>query len=610
MKFIFKRFHVYDLIVRGNIKEAKIYFNSAFKEVINEKYFTHIVNYFSMIFNNTIGLCLIRLNYIELKKHFYKRMELRLSELLFKKDQGVCIEYVKGYTLGPCLPNENCNNYPLLDIELKLMKKIILCLLPYTGIETIKRFYEDMDFFNNEFFKINYMYIFQYISEMIQSKNNINFENYHTNNFDNSRYSIYQEDSNDSNNNKYHDLCNRRKEIDFLDYHSLEKISIRDLQQKDYLVLEREYLEEASNLSISKLLGFRYNIVEENLLVKKYVIGTNNKYSNQLKMIKYQNQRQFNKLDIKHADNNYDNITFRRNHSFLKNFILKSLKKETLDKIIIRRFKKEVKKQIKGLKPKNNSSNRKCLNSRSNKNKNNKISINIDTNTNTDSFLNIDDACLAFLVDFSNSKFSPPFNYQNTYFKSYNTSYLIWLFSFPVICSKYEYFSDEFAYVLNDEIISSYNLSVTDPYMCNKLLYYIKNLCYIYIDEKKQIDYLIDQSKINHADSIYIDDSKHDDLNNINVSSSSNIYKEELENNSNDSGFNYIKNNNSEGKECFSIFNGENNLDICNESISNTDYNAFFESSIYKYDSLDFSSELRRKNDLKYYKSQLEDNSC
>lgn len=91
----------------------------------------------------------------------------------------------------------------------------------------------------------------------------------------------------------------------------------------------------------------------------------------------------------------------------LKKYTFKSVKRENIDKKIIRKFRNFIKNQVKNVE-------------------------------------NQDD----FVKDYANNSLFPPFTYKTQSFKSFNSSYMIWLFSNQEIYQLY----DEFISINHDEI--------------------------------------------------------------------------------------------------------------------------------------------------------------
>jgi hypothetical protein len=141
------------------------------------------------------------------------------------------------------------------------------------------------------------------------------------------------------------------------------------------------------------------------------------------------------------------------------------MKKENIDKKIIRRFRKFV---------------RSCLG--------------IDSSHDQDSCVtSIKDISLgksqvdtSFTHFFAYKKVLPPFNNGTINFKSFSSEYLSWVFSDQQLKSLYETFADELSDKISEELINDYNLTVNDTKICSKLPYYIKNLSNFYGDESEE----------------------------------------------------------------------------------------------------------------------------
>lgn len=233
-----------------------------------------------------------------------------------------------------------------------------------------------------------------------------------------------------------------------------------------------------------------------------------------------------NNLDVFRINaQNRNYSTYNRNNSFLKEFMPRFMKKESIDKMILRKFKKYLKKllgnytsdDIKNMKI-NFKSNNKINSSRCNlisNNKSNNINDNISNyrNINDSNITNINSLVeyiginnktndcdskeatdiytyssflsFEFLFEFINNNYLPPFKNNKYCFKSFSTQYLLWLFNNEIICIFYKDFISEFSSSIYDFFLQEYDLVNKENSICDKLKYYINNLSELYDSNSK-----------------------------------------------------------------------------------------------------------------------------
>lgn len=183
----------------------------------------------------------------------------------------------------------------------------------------------------------------------------------------------------------------------------------------------------------------------------------------------------------------YSYIKFRKSNYFLSQFSPRFLKKESIDKMIIRRFKKYLNAKLFNI---GNAKNKKRRNE--NMNIDNNSYSNCSTSCSSsihDSFIYSYYDTISFLNDLVRSKYTPPFNINDVKIKSYNTHYLIWLFSSNIVCYYYELFVDDCKDIVFNKIIKDYNIVSREPEICGKLKYYINNLTNVYRDSWNILNY-------------------------------------------------------------------------------------------------------------------------
>lgn len=183
------------------------------------------------------------------------------------------------------------------------------------------------------------------------------------------------------------------------------------------------------------------------------------------------------------------NQRFRTTNSFLKTFSPKFMKKENLDKKILRRFKKYVGLVLKNeliserVGGSNNPVNRKISKSTAglscSKSTNSKSTLEY-TIDNDSLKSSIRQRNLMFAYEFATKNYLPPFKANKLAFKSFNTKYMLWLFSDPAIFRYYKDFGEEYSTKLSDLIINEYDLLNKEAILCKQLPYYIRNMANFY----------------------------------------------------------------------------------------------------------------------------------
>lgn len=531
------------------------------------------------------------MNYLDFKCEFFNFLEKEANEKLNNSNilQFVC--RVKGYNLGPCIPTDYVGEISLLKAEMKLIKNIAL----FNDINE-KKIIRETTLINNknsnirsmcgEYNKdkyamqegtlpITYLDTFDYICEILQNKyceslieTCISETDVTSNNFSNENSLL----SENSNGNNFNSINNNRYNEDFNSFKNINLLKINQIE-----------LFKQKELPLEELIGFNCSV---NLLNYDIIIFGNNKKrllqdSSNVSSHKNISSRNSNKMyKAQKVIRDYSYISYRKSHSFLNNFPIRFIKKESLDKMIIRKFKKYLHN------PKDNN-----------------LSLSAHKITNdTDNYYN----SVSFLNDFIRNKFTPPFSYDNIKIKSFNTHYLIWLFSSNIICHYYKLFIEDYSHDFIDKILKEYDVINKEPEICDKLKYYINNLINIYnIDN--YIDYHTHKAKeksihnkynnnINISNMI-IDDQidstsivtksclqKHDNNNKKNRRSSCLCDEENFENIK--KIYNNINYSNDNIKSSTSIIYRNNNNNNINTNISNYDISKLRNNQINHQESL------------------------
>jgi hypothetical protein len=139
--------------------------------------------------------------------------------------------------------------------------------------------------------------------------------------------------------------------------------------------------------------------------------------------------------------------------SFFKDFNFKFTKRENIDKKILRKSRKFIKDKF----------------------KKNKIDLNS---------LNLTEPQKDFWVSFSSTNLLPPMKYQDKEtqqffdFRSFNTAYILWLFSHKGAEQIFDYYLQENVSEILESFISKFKLN--DPEEINMLAFYVNNLSKVY----------------------------------------------------------------------------------------------------------------------------------
>lgn len=205
------------------------------------------------------------------------------------------------------------------------------------------------------------------------------------------------------------------------------------------------------------------NIEENNVVMECKMENQNNECNSNLNTLdkndvlmlkdKYSN---FNLQRKKSTKKSMARKKFKFTNDFLRKFSPKFMKKENLDKRIIRRFKKYLIEKL--------------------------ISIGvIKLKERNDKFLNNDDAyividdrkSLKFAINFATKNTIPPFKSKDISFKSISCDYLKWVFSDHLINKIYEEFKVEYGKYLKEELVDNYSLKQKEPNIIEPLEKYI-----------------------------------------------------------------------------------------------------------------------------------------
>lgn len=403
--FLFKKALIYCYITGGEIEKAKSFFNKHFSKVKHLELFKQTFIFFEIIFNNQ-NKRFINSNFLSsFKNELFSLLE-NILLILLKQYHTLKLVTSEGSLYSEPLSTEH-ETFSFLKSELELEKVMI---------EYIHSNFNDSNNINNLKLFEEYSFIMQ---ESIIYKP---FEN---------NKSITEEITNLS---EAISLNNRRK----------------------------SFPQQTSSNSLNSLA---FSLEESSYLLSTSFKSTNN----QVIKLLYQPNFNFGKIDSNDPNLNLNllsrktgqmiekNKSLRRNNDFLLEFNPKAIKKQNLDKKIIRIFNAYVKQvfDIDGSIGKQHKS-----------------------TTNNENELSLE---LQFVSNFAGKKFVPPFVFQNKVFKSYNAKYLAWLFNNRLLRQLYSEFCEEYSKQITETIIQEYNLRENEPLVCKQLHYYITNLASIYL---------------------------------------------------------------------------------------------------------------------------------
>lgn len=191
---------------------------------------------------------------------------------------------------------------------------------------------------------------------------------------------------------------------------------------------------------------------------EKVNVIINDKYSN----FNLQKKKTFKQTSLKRK--------FKFTNDFLKKFSPKFMKKENLDKRIIRRFKKYLTEKLISI-----GVIRRIENTPKNYDK-------VLSNEGSNITYNIldDNKTLKFAINFAIKNTIPPFKTKDISFKSLSCDYLKWVFSDHIVNRIYSEFKNEYGSFLKEELVDLYSLKQNEPNIIEPLENYIKimNQCY------------------------------------------------------------------------------------------------------------------------------------
>lgn len=617
-KFIYKRFQVYELIVRGFCKEAVELFNINFGKVMGLDEFLYTKQHFLVLFSNIeLARKIIIEKLKEIKNEFKQKLFDNLSAIFHDDYTLTNMKNTDNLELPPC--EENDIKYRLFYSEIEISFSIIKVKrdkeYQSSNLVLFDKEIEEMQNYNDDVFNL---------SHNSDKKNDCDLYNNNNKNDDENGNSEDKKQLGENNSIDFvkdNSSCNNNFYItDIAKFYNNSK-------QKDNKFYK--YIYESNDYNnivfIYNTIGHRESIVLDELAVNIEILIIGRNVRNSILSNSFYNLT-FPSTQVREIcqGEEYNKFYLKKNYSyFLSHFSPQFLNKERIDKFIFRRFRSyvqfclleldiitDIKKSIainNNINKTNGKSNKKTINKTNNNitktiltnNKDNKDNLfniykldkyrnkyvynkakvdSIIRNKKTNDYKNdnnnssnklIDSSYYDFGVKFVTHPYLPPFiiKDENINFKAYSLKYLIWLFKDPFIYDIYSQFSEYYSSLLSNLLIETYDVKNKESSIIKKLEYYITNLNKIYykIDLPKPMNEA--ETKNLHITSIK-NDNENNNNNNIKQSSSSLVvstfYSQYQDNNIKDI-INIDESNNlhdmSELNE-FNYFNSHSNFNI------------------------------------------------
>lgn len=493
-KFFFQRCKIYELIICGKFQSSIEFFNYCFDPLTHEEIkYSFILEHFSQIFTNlSISQKVLLDRYQQIKKALILKAFSPFTKLLENRELVI----TKSHKF--IIPDSHLFIYNN-DVKENIYHELLDCELDL--IDQLKK--ENVD---NKY-KKDHLGKFEDIVDNIQEEND-SFE----------KIFKIQERDNDYNNinitkytnNSY--IISNKTSIDNIPKRLTNiNLSFHDIQMNNDFHTSKDNIYQYTNEFYSSQL-YREKFKQSSTDISKFVINLNQEITpKEIRLVNYIGIPELNipkliddyRLTVflgtcaqelflmtyninSHSNLSNYNILRNTQKSLFHNFKPKFMKKEALNKMIIRRFYKYAYQRLNS-ECKSLSYNKRILNhSISQVNVKNIKQDAFNMNTNGGNIENLDSNYLMsrdFLLDFVSSKYLPPFVYDSIAFKSFNTNYLIWLFNNQFVKVLYdemdEYETDEFIHSL----IRKYDLTANEPDICGLLAYYIKHINRIYYDK-------------------------------------------------------------------------------------------------------------------------------
>lgn len=530
-KYIFQRFKIYEFIISNNKNLAVDFYNYFLNNEIVEKNHSHIITHFNKIFNNfTITRSILLKKYISMKEELvYKAFSLYIQ--LLERNELIIIKKIKTYIPDHLLSIYDRTIYDYIDMMLLDGEKEMMNLInqEINSAELNKKYFsilekEILDFQVSNDTCFDEVFNLSTSCDLYNNESSINHNNKHSTNYttDSSvllnnldsggnleTFNEYMKyNSSSSTNTRGNGISDNFFNNNIYNYGSSNNLNYSYYQDtctlniRKYIInCDDDIIIRTSNINKNDYDNIYSNDTDINGIINKnsliYYLGIpehhfplKNKFSIHIFLginshnlfMKTYNINIKSNLILNNSNNINENKIkkFKLNNEFLKDFNPKFVKKEVLDKVIIRRFNKYLKSKYKGCKEYNEY---KGLKEKDDKGKENNINNIISSKYSNISNINRTIHCSYSkdsIIKFISGNLIPPFRHNHEYYSSFSTKYLIFLFSQDDIKDSYNEFIENIGEAFIKLIIDKYDVKNKQIRIIESLRYYIENLNNIY----------------------------------------------------------------------------------------------------------------------------------
>lgn len=416
------KLQIYDLLKRGKIIEAKELFTFNFKSILNKKEFDSIKQHFLYLFQNNLStINAIQIHFHQLKNEFFRFFEIFLLSSLEKQNEIFIIKSFRNNTLRDNILS-SILEFNLTNIEIVIKNDIKSKI--------------QMDLSNEDDV---YSYFSSEVDTHSQSQSEVKCTKF------NSLSSISMIMSNLQKNSvfkmfNFNKVSKENKEI----VKTEEIMSQFKFPNNSKIDNKNDHNINNNSTTNENQTNDLYNRINDKIIIENFREDD-----------PYLNKNHFEKK--KEMIKSSNKINIKDKHPFLRLFKPKFMKKENIDKTILRKFRNYMKKIDKETPFEVNSM------------KKNFIELN----------------------------FFPTFTYDGMEFKSFNSNYFIWLFSHKEIYYEYSEFVIDNNNSILENFIDKYDLHNIEADVIPHLKTYIENLNSLYYIEDKE--FLINSIKTRKA---------------------------------------------------------------------------------------------------------------
>lgn len=416
------KLQIYDLLKRGKIIEAKELFTFNFKSILNKKEFDSIKQHFLYLFQNNLStINAIQIHFHQLKNEFFRFFEIFLLSSLEKQNEIFIIKSFRNNTLRDNILS-SILEFNLTNIEIVIKNDIKSKI--------------QMDLSNEDDV---YSYFSSEVDTHSQSQSEVKCTKF------NSLSSISMIMSNLQKNSvfkmfNFNKVSKENKEI----VKTEEIMSQFKFPNNSKIDNKNDHNINNNSTTNENQTNDLYNRINDKIIIENFREDD-----------PYLNKNHFEKK--KEMIKSSNKINIKDKHPFLRLFKPKFMKKENIDKTILRKFRNYMKKIDKETPFEVNSMKKK----------------------------------------FIELNFFPTFTYDGMEFKSFNSNYFIWLFSHKEIYYEYSEFVIDNNNSILENFIDKYDLHNIEADVIPHLKTYIENLNSLYYIEDKE--FLINSIKTRKA---------------------------------------------------------------------------------------------------------------